>query len=143
MEQMHHQVGLEYQQRRAYELVTMIESLNTTLARFKDQKSVLEDELLSLLQHTHEGQKTYMVADKAVSCKTVKYYRVNKALYLADKSGLPDDYNPIVTKIDYEVDKHKYKRMLESAPADVVDVLRLMVVETEGKAAITIQSRNI
>jgi len=138
---MQQQLEIEYRQRRAYELVTIIESLNTSITRLKDQKEAFEQELVDIMEHNYDGQKTYTLWDKRLVVKTPTYYRVNKALYLSGDIELPEHYNPVVAKIDYEIDKNKYLKIVESAPMPIVELLDKLIIESYGKKSVTIESR--
>ncbi len=97
--------------------------------------------MIGVLQHEHEGQKTYEFGMWKIEVKTPYVYSLNKKLYESGNITLPKNYNPIKKSISYTVDKRLVDKYIEEAPIDVRDALIELIDKKPGKAAITIKER--
>lgn len=136
-----YQLELEQREMLAIELANKLDKLNAKIAKLRLEKESLEVELIAAIGHNLEGSKTYDVGDKAVTLKTDMIYSLNKDLYNDDSFLLPADFDPVVTKTVFEVNKKSFNSMVATAPAHVCDMLHALVTKKPSKPAVTIKAR--
>ena len=133
------QSELEYREQRSYELLDLLESINTSLAKLNDQKVLFELELIAVLQHNKEGSKSYAMGDRAVTVTTDKIYSLNKSLYSSGDLFIPAEFDPIVAKTEFSVNKALYKKYMETSPFAIRESLKKLIVEKDAKARVVIK----
>ena len=136
-----YQIELEMQQQRAFEIACELERMNKKLAKMRLDKEQLEAEFIELIGHNKEGSKTYDIGDKSVTVKTEMIYSLDKKAYTGGEVFLPTEFDPVLTKISYEVNKKLFKAYEEMAPESVRDILNQLIEIKPAKPALSIKAR--
>lgn len=130
------------QQERAFsEGIKELQQINKKIAALNLRKEELTDEIIGLLDHQHEGQKSYEYGVWKIEVKTPFVYSLNKKLYESGEIKLPDDFNPIKQSVSYSVDKRLCDKFMKDAPKKVRDSLAELIDKKPGKAGITIKDK--
>jgi len=90
-------------------IVEELISVNEQIKELNNIKQRIENELIKELNHEHEGSKTYNEGVYKINIKTDFIYSVDKEKYLEEKELIPPEFNPIIEKVSYSVDKNKFK----------------------------------
>lgn len=118
-----------------------LQKITKQMARLNLRKDELTSQMISALQHEHEGQKTYEFGMWKIEVKTPFVYSLNKKLYESGEVSLPKNFNPIKKSVSYSVDKRLVDKYIEEAPIDVRDALIELIDKKPGKASITLKER--
>ncbi len=130
------------EQERAFaEGIKELEKVNKQLAKLLLKKEELTAQIISSLDHEHEGQKTYEYDVWKIEVKTPFVYSLNKKLYESGDISLPDAFNPIKQSVSYSIDKRLCDEYIGSAPKKVRDSLVQLIDKKPGKPSITIKGR--
>ncbi|CAB4151866.1 hypothetical protein UFOVP685_45 [uncultured Caudovirales phage] len=129
------------QERFFVDSVKELERVNKQLAKLVLRKEELTEQIISALEHDHEGQKSYEYGVWKIEVKTPFVYSLNKKLYESGSVNLPDDFNPIKESVSYSVDKRLCDKFMTDAPKKVRDALAELIDKKPGKAGITIKER--
>jgi len=129
------------QERFFVDSVKELEKVNKQLAKLVLRKEELTEQIISALEHDHEGQKSYEYGVWKIEVKTPFVYSLNKKLYESGSVKLPDDFNPIKESVSYSVDKRLCDKFMTDAPKKVRDALAELIDKKPGKAGITIKER--
>lgn len=138
---MNHQVELEQRQLRSIEIVDQLEKLNKKLAKMRLDKERLELELIGVIGHEYEGSKTYDIADRKVTLKTEMIYSLDKKMYTSGEVYLPPEFDPILQKVTYEVNKRLFNAYEQMAPDSVREVLNTLITKKNSKPNVSIEVR--
>lgn len=139
---MEYKIELEQRERRAEELTSEIETINKKLAKLRLDKESKELELISTIQHEHEGSKTYDIGFHSVTIKTDMIYALDKKAYISGELYLEPAFDPVLQKVTYEVNKKLFNAYEQMAPADVREVLNQLVEKKPSKPNVTIKVRS-
>lgn len=120
-------------------LISEIDYINHELARLKVAKEELEKDLIAAIGHSHEGSKTYNIRDKSITIKTDIIYALDKNAYISGDYYLPPEFDPVLQKVTYEVNKSLFKSYYNHSPAAVRDTLDKLIERKESKANVKIQ----
>lgn len=118
-----------------------LEKINKQLAKLILRKEELTSEIISNLDHDHEGQKTYQYGTWKIEVKTPFVYSLNKKAYESGEIKLPDEFNPIKESKSYTVDKKLCDLFMNKAPKKVRDALCELIEKKPGKPGINIKER--
>ncbi len=129
------------QERCFSQSITELDYINKEIARLLVKKEELTNNIISSLEHDHEGQKTYEYDVWRIEVKTPYVYSLNKKLYEAQEMVLPSDFNPIKESLAYSIDKKMLAHCMTNAPSNVRDTLIELIDKKPGKASITIKER--
>lgn len=91
--------------------VQTINFINYQIAELNRIKGELEQRVADALEHNKLGQKSYTVGSYQVTVKTGVNYSIDLSEYEVYKNHLPENFNPVVSKTKYEVNK----KLLEEA----------------------------
>lgn len=138
---MNHQVELEQREKTAIELVVELEKLNAKIAKLRLLKEQAELDLISMIGHEYEGSKTYVLGDRSVTLKTEMIYSLDKTAYNSGEVFLPPEFDPVVQKVTYEVNKKLFNTYEQTAPADVRHILNALITKKESKPSVSIKVR--
>ncbi|MBP9829807.1 MAG: hypothetical protein KBD04_07245 [Proteobacteria bacterium] len=83
--------------------VKILNLINYKIAELIQDKEQLEAQLLAESGHGDEGSKTYKIGTFKCTITTGYIYSLNKEEYEIMKSRLPKEFDPVKTKISYEV----------------------------------------
>jgi hypothetical protein len=119
--------------------VDKLKVINREIEKLSLQKEELTKNVIQLLNHKHDGQKTYDLGALKLEVKTPYIYSLDKKKYESAKSMLPAKFNPVKESVAYFVDKRLCDRYIQEAPQEVLDILIELIDKKPGKAAITIK----
>ncbi len=137
-----HQVELENRERTAIDLVGELEKINKKMAKLRLDKEKLEVELIGVIGHDYEGSKTYDIGQSKVVIKTEKIYALDKAAYRNGDLFLPDEFDPVLKSISYEVNKKLFNSFVTTAPFAVRETLNKLITLKDSKPGVTIKVRS-
>ncbi len=129
------------QERNFSESIKELQKVNKQIAKLTVRKEELTQEIISSLDHEHEGQKSYTYGVWKIEVKTPFVYSLNKKLYETGEVKLPGEFNPIKESISYSIDKRLCDQYMQDAPKKVRDALAELIDKKPGKAGITIKER--
>jgi hypothetical protein len=118
-----------------------LELVNKKLSKLLLRKEELTEEVISLFDHKHEGQKTYEFDTWKVEIRTPCTYSLDKKLYESGRFSLPAEYNPIKQSVSYTIDKRLCDDYITKAPKKVKDMLIELVKKAPGKPAVIVKAR--
>lgn len=87
------------------ETANTLDLVNYQIAELARIKEELEARLCALCEHGDEGQKTYTHGKYKITISTGYIFSLDKGEYEVMKNHLPDCFDPVKTKMVYEVDK--------------------------------------
>lgn len=129
------------QEQKFSESISELQKVNKQIAKLILRKEELTDEIISALEHDHEGQKTYEYGAWKIEVKTPFVYSLNKKLYESCAVKLPDEFNPIKESVSYSIDKKLCDQYMQDAPKKIRDALAELIDKKPGKAGVTIKER--
>jgi len=136
-----YQLELEQRELRAIEITAELEKINRKLAKLRLDKEELELELIAAIGHEYEGSKTYDIGDRSVTLKTDMIYALDKKAYTSGDVFIPDEFDPVLTKLSYEVNKKLFNHYESIAPIHVREALNQLVIKKNSKPSVAIKVR--
>lgn len=118
--------------------VKKLDSVNKKIAKLTLEKEALTKEIISALGHEKEGQITYPVGHKKVTCKTPMIYSLDKKAYESGDIYLPSEFDPIKKCITYSVDKKLCEQYMATSPKSAREALFELITKKPGKPSVTI-----
>jgi hypothetical protein len=112
--------------------------IQNEIAALKIRQQELEEEVITMFSHTHEGQKTYRYGQYDIKIKTPFVYTLNKRLYESGQYFIPEECNPIKVSLKYDVNKRLCDQFMEYAPETVRDALAELIDKKPGKPSVTV-----
>ena len=135
----HYQVELQVRQQHVERLTIDLDALNKQIATLRLEKELLENELITTIAHDYEGSKTYDAGIYAVTIKTDMIYALDKKAYSNGDVYLPPEFDPIVEKVTYEVNKKQFNEYEQTAPIEVRQLLNELVEKKPSKPNVSIK----
>lgn len=129
------------QERFFVECVKGLEKVNKQLAQLTLRKEELTNQIIGVLEHEHEGQKTYEYGVWKLEIKTPFVYSLNKKLYESGAVTLPEGFNPVKQSVAYSIDKRLCEQFMRDAPKEVRDTLAQLIDKKPGKASVSVKER--
>ncbi len=123
------------------ELINELEKVNCKLAKLRLAKEQLELDLIETIGHDYEGSKTYEIGERCITLKTEFIYALDKKAYASGDYYLPPEFDPVLKKVSYEVNKKLFNAYESHAPEAVRDILNTLVTKKESKPSVTIKVR--
>lgn len=139
---MHYQIELEQREQQAIELTAKLERLNKQLAKLRLDKEQMELELIAVIGHEYEGSKTYDIGERSVTLKTDMIYSLDKKAYMSGDVYLSPEFDPILKKITYEVNKKLFDAYEQIAPLADREALHALVEKKPSKPNVSIRIRS-
>lgn len=136
-----YQLELEQRQRKAIELTSELEIINQDIARLRLEKERLESDLISVIGHEMEGSKAYDIGDRCVTLKTDMIYALNKKAYVHGDIYIPPEFDPVIQKITFEVNKKLFNEYEKTAPLEIRELLCDLVEKRPSKPNVSIKTR--
>lgn len=118
--------------------IVRLEQVNKQLAKLLAEKEALAECIISAIGHEHEGERTYTVGLRKVTVKTPMVYSLDKKKYESNEVYLPEQFNPVVPKVSYTIDKRLCEDYLMRAPASVRESLLALITKKPGKANVLV-----
>lgn len=137
-----HQLELENRERRSIELTYELEKINQKIAKLRLEKEQKELDLIELMGHNLEGSKSYDLADRVVTLKTDMIYSLDKKSYVKGDVYIPDEWDPVLQNITYEVNKKLFNQYEQTAPESVKEILNALITKKPSKPNVTIKVRS-
>ena len=122
-------------------LVRELESINENLARLKLEKEEVEASIIAAIGHDYEGSKTYEVRDRSITIKTESIYALDKKAYISGDYYLPPEFDPVLQKVSYEVNKKLYNSFYASSPFSVRQILDTLIEKKAAKPNVSLKVR--
>ncbi len=129
------------QERFFSESISALQKVNKQIAKLNLRKEELTQDIISALEHNHEGQKSYEYGAWKIEVKTPFVYALNKKLYESGEINLPDNFNPVKESVSYTIDKRLCDKYMNDAPTEVRDALIELIDKKPGKANVCIKER--
>ena len=89
-----------------------------------------------LIAITHEGEKTTIQGKFKLTIRTDYLYAIDKGEYEVYMNTLPDQYNPVRTKVSYDIDKRLLREAEKYASHDEMIVLGKIITKKLAKPAV-------
>lgn len=118
--------------------VTRLDWLHHIIAQYQREREVCESSIVTLLNHTIKGQKTYTVGQHAVEIVTGLNFSLDKKKYEEFGEMLPNEFNPVQVKESYYLDKKKIELCRERGCAAYNEILDEMITTKDKKLSVKI-----
>lgn len=135
------EVNVNQEERFFVDSVKELDSVNKKIAKLLLKKEELTNGIINVMDHDHEGQKTYEYSIWKIEVKTPVVYSLNKKLYESGEFNIPDAYNPIKHGISYTIDKRLCEKFINEAPENARNALIALIEKKPGKPSICIKER--
>lgn len=116
-----------------------LKALEHRIAKLKLMKEALEQELITDIDHHHDGQITYEVLDNRITIKTTFNYRVDKEKFEELKDRIPEEVIRVETK--YTPVKKYIKEIEEHGGKRLNLLLSEFLTKTEAKPSVKVCAR--
>lgn len=125
-----------------------LETVKYQIAELKIIQDKIESEILAqtgrasfndigeLISINHEGEKSAIFGKYKLTIRTDYLYAIDKSEYEVYKNKLPAQYNPIRTKISYDIDKKLMREAEKYASSDEMLLLSQIVIKKFAKPSI-------
>ena len=137
---LHHANELQ-QEKTFVDSINELQKVNKQLSKLTLRKEELTSQIIEMLGHDHEGQKTYEYGTWKLEVKTPFVYSLNKKLYESGDIKLPDNFNPVKESVFYSIDKRLCDQYMQDAPKKVRDALAELIDKKPGKANVVVKER--
>lgn len=84
--------------------IKILNLINYKIAELVQDKERLEAEIFAESGHGEEGQKTYKIGNYKCTITTGYNYTLNKEEYEIMRSRVPAQFNPVKTRVAYDID---------------------------------------
>jgi len=128
---------------KQYQVIDYVKTLNTVnfeIAELVRIKEELEMKLADLLDHQHDGSKSYICDKYKVTLTTGWNYSLNKDEFLVIGSRLPRCFNPVRQKIAYEIDKEVIREAERYASSEELQLLSQIITKKPKKLHLKISA---
>ena len=105
------------------------------LARIKEE---LERRMMALLEHSDEGQKTYVEGKYKILLKTGYNYTLDKEKYEMLSRHLNSSIDPITRVTKYEINKKVLRESYLHASERELEILNEIITKKPAKLSVTI-----
>lgn len=125
------------------ENVKALKLANAKIAKLLLMKEALEEKIIDLLKHTHEGQKTYSVGVNKITVKTEMNYTLDKRKYeVMKKKGLIqfDASSLIKESVSYSLIKSNIKETEQFGTNAEKLLLSQVITKKPAKAKVTVEA---
>jgi hypothetical protein len=139
---MYHHLELEQREKKAIELTYELEKLTKKLAKIRLDKEQMESDLIALIGHDMEGSKSYDFHDRTITIKTDMIYSLDKKAYENGDVYLPPEFDPILKKVTYEVNKKLFNAYEKMSPINIRNTLNELIEKRPSKPNVTIKVRS-
>jgi hypothetical protein len=137
-----YQLELGNREKTAVEITNELEDINKALAKLKLDKEERELELIKVIGHRYEGSRSYDVGFHSVTIKTDFIYALDKKAYLNGDIFIPEEFDPILKKTTYEVNKNLFNQYEKMAPDSIRNSLNELITKKESKPNVSIKVRS-
>lgn len=123
------------------ESILEMESVSKKIAKLTLRRDELIKDIIGVLGHEHEGQKSYDYQIWKIEVKTPCVYTLDKKNYESGKYPIPEQYNPIKKSTSYTIDKRLCDEYMQTAPKEIRESLLTLIDKKPGKANVSIKER--
>lgn len=120
------------------DLISTLNSINFQIAELQRVKESLEPRVSGLLQHGDEGSKTYVCGKHKVTVKSGWIYTLNKDEYITMGARLPACFNPVTTRMSYDLNKSVIRDAEKYASSEELQLLATMISKKPAKLNVKI-----
>jgi len=120
------------------EEIKKLEVVNVKLAELLVEKEELTASIISLMEHTHEGERTYEFNMWNIKIKTPFIYSLNTKMYRSGEVFLDDAFNPIEETVSFKVNRAKADEYMQTSPDSVREALIKLITKKPGKQSVAI-----
>lgn len=131
---------LDPRELEAKELANNLNIIAYQIAELARIKEHLEAKLCNILQHGDDYSKTYNVGKFKVTCRTGFIYSLDKEEYAIIGSRLPKIFNPVKSKISYEIDKNVMREAEKYASQEELNLLAQVISKKPSKLSISVKA---
>lgn len=133
-----HQWHLINQQERLNEDITTLNLVNFQIAELAEIKERLEARIAESLHHGEDYSKTYQQGKFKVTVSTGWNYTLDKEEYQILESRIPEAFNPVRTRLAYDIDKQVLRDAEKYGSADDLMLLSHFITKKPKKLSIRI-----
>lgn len=120
------------------DLVSTLNNINYQIAELSRIKETIEPRVAELLQHGEDGSKTYTEGKFKITCKTAWIYSLNKEEYEVLGARLPACFNPVRTRLAYDLDKSIIRDAEKYASTEELALMSKMITKKQAKLNVKI-----
>lgn len=120
--------------------VMTLNSINFQIAELARIKEELEARVCALLEHGDDHSKTYISDKFKVTVKTGYIYSLDKDEFEMIGSRLPLQFNPVVKKTSYHIDRSIVKDAERFASKDDLNLLATIISKKPSKLHVSIRA---
>ncbi len=118
--------------------VTTLNLINFQVAELLRIKEELEARLNALLEHPDEGQKTYTHEKYKITIKSGYTFSLNKEEYEAIGARVPSQFNPVKTRVAYDLDKKIIRDAEKYASSEELEIISSFISKKPSKINVKI-----
>ena len=122
------------------DLISTLNTVNYQIAELSRIKESLEPRVAELLQHGEDGSKTYVCGKHKVTVKTSWIYTLNKEEYVTMGARLPACFNPVTTRMSYDLNKSIIRDAEKYGSAEELQLLSTMISKKPAKLSIKLSA---
>ena len=123
------------------ESVKELQEVNKQLAKLLLRKEELTQDIITSLDHVHEGQKTYEYGAWKIEVKTGVTFSLDKDAYELISSKIPDGLDPVKKRIAYDVSKAMINEIEKRGNSKELNILSKFLSKKPSKPSISIKER--
>jgi len=122
------------------ELISTLNTINYQIAELSRIKEELDPRLAELLEHGEDGSKTYIAGKYKVTVKSGWIYTLNKEEFAIMGARLPSCFNPVTTRMSYDLNKSVIRDAEKYASADELALLAQVISKKPSKLNVRISA---
>lgn len=126
------------QQQEIIDTAKTLERISYEMAELARIKEELEKRMCAMLEHSDEGQKTYIEGKYKVLVKTGYNYTLDKEKYEMLSRHLNSSLDPVNRVTKYEINKKVLREAYLHASEKELEILNEMITKKPAKLSVTI-----
>lgn len=127
-------------QERLQEDITTLNLVNFQIAELQEIKERLEARIASSLNHGEDYSKSYQQGKFKVTITTGWNYSLDKEEYQILESRIPAVFNPVKTRLAYDLDKNVLREAEKYASADELLLLSQFISKKPKKLHVKVSA---
>ena len=120
------------------ETAQVLERISYEVAELLRVKEELEKHMAALLEHSDEGQKTYVEGRYKITCKTGWNWTLNKEKYEMIGRQLSSANDPVNKIVKFELNKKVIRDVYQSGNEHDINILNEIITKKPAKLSVTI-----
>ena len=117
-----------------------LQRINAKIAALEIEKKDLTAAIIYEVGHEQNGQRSYVVGDLNVTCRTPVIYTLDKKAYESGDVYLDEAFDPVKVSTSYTINKSKYEECRAKAPLSAQIALNMLITQKPGKPSVIITS---